>query len=159
MFVLAASNLPWDLDPALLRRLDKRILVPAPNKEARKAMMQKLLANHVHNLQDEEFEECSASTNGYSGADIKLLCKEAAMAPVRSILKRLEETELHAGSSSSSRSQNSSSAQKGLNVQVLLEKNPISISDFRNSLECTKSTTCTKLSKRYEEWASSYGSA
>jgi len=39
VFVLAASNLPWDLDIAMLRRLEKRILVPLPCEEARKNML------------------------------------------------------------------------------------------------------------------------
>ena len=39
VFLLAASNLPWELDMALLRRLEKRILVTLPTPEARTQMM------------------------------------------------------------------------------------------------------------------------
>ena len=47
VFVMAASNLPWDLDIALLRRLEKRVMVSLPEAEAREAMIRKHLTGRV----------------------------------------------------------------------------------------------------------------
>jgi katanin p60 ATPase-containing subunit A1 len=58
VFLLAASNLPWELDTALLRRLEKRILVPLPSKEAREDMLRKLVPPKVSdNLNYDGFSE------------------------------------------------------------------------------------------------------
>jgi SpoVK/Ycf46/Vps4 family AAA+-type ATPase len=47
VFVMAASNLPWDLDVAVLRRLEKRVLVSLPQHQARLMMFQKFLSDRV----------------------------------------------------------------------------------------------------------------
>ncbi|XP_075441908.1 katanin p60 ATPase-containing subunit A-like 2 isoform X1 [Ascaphus truei] len=95
VFVLAASNLPWELDYAMLRRLEKRILVDLPSKEARQAMIQHWLppvsnSGGVELRTDLEYSMLGEETEGYSGSDIKLVCKEAAMRPVRKIFNALE---------------------------------------------------------------------
>ncbi len=150
VFVLAASNLPWDLDPALLRRLEKRIMIPMPSKDARKAMLLKHLSQHQHKLSDEDLERCGDITEGYSGADMKLLCKEAAMAPVRRIIaSRLPSTK------DCSRTNTSTSIPR---VQKLLEKDPITLADLQSSLQVTKPSTSSKRSRQYMDWSRDYGS-
>lgn len=47
VFLLAASNLPWDLDAAMLRRLEKRIMVQLPNLAARKQLLATLLHDRL----------------------------------------------------------------------------------------------------------------
>ncbi|KAK4345274.1 hypothetical protein RND71_035450 [Anisodus tanguticus] len=90
VFVLAATNLPWELDAAMLRRLEKRILVPLPEPEARRAMFKELLSS----TPEEEtlpYDLLVEKTEGFSGSDIRLLCKEAAMQPLRRLIAQLEE--------------------------------------------------------------------
>ncbi|XP_021069998.2 katanin p60 ATPase-containing subunit A-like 2 [Mus pahari] len=86
---------PGELDCAMLRRLEKRILVDLPSREARQAMIYHWLPpvskNHALELHTQlEYSVLSQETEGYSGSDIKLVCREAAMRPVRKIFSVLE---------------------------------------------------------------------
>ncbi|NWX84860.1 KATL2 protein, partial [Nothoprocta pentlandii] len=94
VFVLAASNLPWELDAAMLRRLEKRILVGLPSGEARQAMIRHWLpplsAGRAELRAELDYALLGQETEGYSGSDIRLVCKEAAMRPVRKIFSALE---------------------------------------------------------------------
>lgn len=93
VFVLAASNHPWDLDGALLRRLEKRIMVPLPDETARLEMVKAQLVEGK-NASGIDYEEVARRTMGYSGADIVLVCKESAMRPVRRLMAKLKDIEL-----------------------------------------------------------------
>jgi katanin p60 ATPase-containing subunit A1 len=74
VFVLAASNLPWDLDVALLRRLEKRIYIPFPTKSARKSMLQMYFSQQRFQLDSSfDFDNIASETEGFSGADMKLV--------------------------------------------------------------------------------------
>ena len=95
VFLLAASNLPWELDMALLRRLEKRILVPLPELEAREGMVRHHLPSGPPGSgkraeEDLQYTEFAHALEGYSGSDIKLVCKEAAMKPLRRIMAEID---------------------------------------------------------------------
>ncbi|KAM4532318.1 katanin p60 ATPase-containing subunit A-like 2 isoform 1-T1 [Fundulus diaphanus] len=95
VFVLAASNLPWELDNGMLRRLEKRILVNLPSTLARQAMISHWLPplsslGGVKLQTALDYKRLAEEMEGYSGSDIRLTCKEAAMRPVRKIFDALE---------------------------------------------------------------------
>jgi cell division protease FtsH len=82
--VLAATNRPDVLDPALLRpgRFDRQVVVPLPNQEERRA----ILAVHGRGKTlrpDVDLAQVARATPGFSGADLKNLMNEAAIVAVR----------------------------------------------------------------------------
>ncbi|ACV24570.1 CDC48 family AAA ATPase [Methanocaldococcus fervens] len=82
--VIAATNRPDIIDPALLRpgRLDRVILVPVPDEKARLDIF-KIHTRGMNLAEDVDLEELAKKTEGYTGADIEALCREAAMLAVR----------------------------------------------------------------------------
>jgi len=82
--VLAATNRPDVLDPALLRpgRFDRHITLDLPDREARVAVL-KVHVRHVPLDADVDLDKIAAGTPGFSGADLKNLVNEAAMAAAR----------------------------------------------------------------------------
>jgi ATPase family AAA domain-containing protein 1 len=86
IIVLGATNLPNALDPAVLRRLPKRYAVGLPNAIQRRKIFQ-ILLKKASLASDFDLERLVAATEGYSGSDIKEMCRNAAMIPLREYLK------------------------------------------------------------------------
>ncbi|WP_324736361.1 CDC48 family AAA ATPase [Thermococcus sp. SY098] len=86
--VIAATNRPDILDPALLRpgRFDRLILVPAPDEKARYEIF-KVHTRKMPLSEDVDLKELAKKTEGYTGADIAAVCREAAMNAMRRALK------------------------------------------------------------------------
>ena len=82
VIVLAATNIPWDLDEAFRRRLEKRIYIPLPNEKGRQQLYDINLKG-IKIDDNVQFEILIKKTKGYSGADISNVCREAAMMPMR----------------------------------------------------------------------------
>ena len=84
VIIIAATNRPDLVDPALLRpgRLDRLIYIPAPNREERK----KIFEVHLRGkplADDVNLDDLARRTEGYVGADIEAICREAAMMALR----------------------------------------------------------------------------
>lgn len=86
VLVLAATNRPWDLDTAALRRFEKRIYIPLPDALARSRMFQIHLRGETIQMPPGELHKLAAATEGYSGADIANVCRDALMVPIRDAL-------------------------------------------------------------------------
>ena len=82
IMVLAATNRPQDLDDALRRRLEKRVYIPLPEKEGRLQLF-RINLKTVALQEDINWEKLVEITEGYSGADLANVCREAALMPLR----------------------------------------------------------------------------
>ena len=85
ILVLAATNIPWVLDAAIRRRFEKRIYIPLPEEPARLNMFKLSFGDTKHSLTEEDLRLLSKKTEGFSGADITILVRDALMQPVRKV--------------------------------------------------------------------------
>jgi len=83
VLIMAGTNAPWDVDPALRRpgRFSKLILVPPPDQESRKQIF-KIQTKKKPIDPTVDFEDLAKRTDGYSSADISQICNEAADIPL-----------------------------------------------------------------------------
>jgi len=85
VLVLGATNIPWVLDSAIRRRFEKRIYIPLPDAPARVAMFNLHIGNTPHAMDQSKFKELGRKSEGYSGADISIVVRDALMQPVRKV--------------------------------------------------------------------------
>ncbi|KAG3117965.1 Spastin [Phytophthora idaei] len=85
ILVMGATNLPQELDEAIIRRLEKRIYVPLPDASSREGLIRHLLSSQKFTLSSREFKHIVKATEGYSGSDLKAVCKDAALGPIREL--------------------------------------------------------------------------
>lgn len=65
------------------RRLVKRIYIPMPDADTRRALLKHLLSGQPARLSRADFERLVAATTNHSGSDLAALCREAAIIPIR----------------------------------------------------------------------------
>ncbi|XP_064553820.1 katanin p60 ATPase-containing subunit A-like 1 isoform X1 [Drosophila montana] len=139
VMVLAATNFPWDIDEALRRRLEKRIYIPLPTDEGREALL-KINLREVKVDDTVDLNYVANQLDGYSGADITNVCREASMMSMRRKIAGLTPEQIR---------------------QLATEEVdlPVSNKDFDEAISrCNKSVSRADLDK-YEKWMREFGSS
>lgn len=135
VFVFAITNSPWRLDCALLRRFEKRVLIGTPNLNARKEIFKYYFLKSGHKFTDKDLQTMAEVTENYSGAEIKIVCKEVMMNIVRGVLQE-------------------NGGKKELRREQL--KSP-TVNDVVKATCKIKSSLNGGLLKKYSEWNEKYG--
>lgn len=134
ILIVGATNRPQELDEAARRRFVKRLYVPLPEVAARKEIMISLLSTEQHVITESHLDEIARRTDGFSGADMKTLCQEAVMGPLRSI-SYIDMKNVAADS-----------------------VRPVDFNDFINAMKCVRASVSPNDLQQYITWNGTYGS-
>jgi transitional endoplasmic reticulum ATPase len=96
VIVLAATNLPNMLDPALRRpgRFDREISIPIPDQHGRREILE-IHSRGMPLSRDVDLARLAAITHGFVGADLEALCRESGMIALRRILPQVDFSQRH----------------------------------------------------------------
>ena len=84
LFVIGATNRPQEIDEAARRRFTKRLFIPLPETEARMNIVSKCLGTGLqHSVSPEQLDLIGKKTKGFSGGDVKEVCRDAAQKMVK----------------------------------------------------------------------------
>ncbi|KAM9804360.1 fidgetin-like protein 1 [Neosynchiropus ocellatus] len=133
ILVVGATNRPQEIDEAARRRLAKRLYIPLPAGAARQQIVTNLMSREKNQLRDEELVNIVTATEGFSGADMTQLCREAALGPIRSI--QLSD----------------------IATITADQVRPILYRDFQEALKTVRPSVSSKDLELYEEWNKTFG--
>ncbi len=133
VLAIGATNRPNELDDAARRRFVKRLYIPLPEEADRIILLNTLLTKNKHALSSREVTKISIETKGFSGADLKALCTDAALGPIREL------------------------GSKALEVDAK-DVPPISYRHFKRALRGMNPSVAKSDLDLYKEWNATYGS-
>uniref|UniRef100_A0A3B4YFH5 Katanin p60 ATPase-containing subunit A1 n=1 Tax=Seriola lalandi dorsalis TaxID=1841481 RepID=A0A3B4YFH5_SERLL len=138
VMVLAATNFPWDIDEALRRRLEKRIYIPLPSTKGRVELL-RINLKELELAGDVNLDKIADQMEGYSGADITNVCRDASLMAMRRRIEGLTPEEIR-------------------NISRDEMHMPTTMEDFESALrKVSKSVSAADLEK-YEKWIEEFGS-
>jgi len=130
LYVIGATNKPWALDWAFIRRFQKRIYVPVPDYEARLRMYE-IYTEHL-NIQGVDLKEIATLTEGYSGSDVRDIVQAVQLKVVSELFEA------------------------GLALDKAAKPRPIVLGDFKDIFERRKPSVTKDMIKAYEMWEENF---
>ncbi|KFV19270.1 Fidgetin-like 1 [Tauraco erythrolophus] len=133
ILVVGATNRPQEIDEAARRRLVKRLYIPLPEASARKQIVTRLMSQEHCSLTEEEIELVVKKSNGFSGADMTQLCREASLGPIRSL--------------------------QSMDIATIMpdQVRPIAFLDFESAFRTVRPSVSSKDLELYETWNQTFG--
>ncbi|XP_071503922.1 katanin p60 ATPase-containing subunit A1-like isoform X2 [Diadema antillarum] len=138
VMVLAATNFPWDIDEALRRRLEKRIYIPLPEIEGREQLL-RINLKEVLLADDVNLTGIAEKMDGYSGADITNVCRDASMMAMRRRIQGLRPEEIR-------------------NIPKEELNQPSTQEDFVSALQKVSKSVGKEDLEKYDKWMAEFGS-
>ncbi|XP_049750077.1 fidgetin-like protein 1 [Elephas maximus indicus] len=133
ILVVGATNRPQEIDEAARRRLVKRLYIPLPEASARKQIVVNLMSREQCCLSEEELDLIVQQSDGFSGADMTQLCREASLGPIRSL--------------------------QTADIATITpdQVRPITYIDFENAFRTVRPSVSPKDLELYEDWNKTFG--
>uniref|UniRef100_A0A8P0PBJ2 Katanin p60 ATPase-containing subunit A1 n=1 Tax=Canis lupus familiaris TaxID=9615 RepID=A0A8P0PBJ2_CANLF len=138
VMVLAATNFPWDIDEALRRRLEKRIYIPLPSAKGREELL-RISLRELELADDVNLASIAENMEGYSGADITNVCRDASLMAMRRRIEGLTPEEIR-------------------NLSREEMHMPTTMEDFEMALKKVSKSVSAADIERYEKWIFEFGS-
>lgn len=133
ILVVGATNRPQEIDEAARRRLVKRLYIPLPEASARKQIVSHLMSKEHCSLTEQEVELIVKKSDGFSGADMTQLCREASLGPIRSL--------------------------QSIDITTVTPEQvrPIVFQDFDSALKMVRPSVSSKDLELYDIWNQTFG--
>ncbi|XP_072009253.1 fidgetin-like protein 1 isoform X2 [Engystomops pustulosus] len=133
ILVVGATNRPQEIDEAARRRLVKRLYIPLPEASARKQIVVNLMSQENCCATEKEVDAIVLQAEGFSGADMTQLCREAALGPIRSL--------------------------QAFDISTISpdQVRPIAYIDFQNAFQTVRPSVSKKDLELYENWNKTFG--
>jgi len=127
LYVVAATNKPWDLDWAFIRRFQKRVMVPLPDYATRLQMFE-INCSQLELTQDVDFHSLTQITEGYSGSDIKDICQVVRQEVIRELFE------------------------SGAAEDTTKKPRSLNMGDFKRAVSNRKPSVSKEMMKEYDKW-------